>query len=303
MNRCFSCGKQINSNETMHESCMKKLFKVNYIPKIDLALNELTIKAQEMAGKLSISGVQAKLSMKLDKKSKELICVAEGGEYILKPQTKTYDQIPENENLCMTIAEHIGIDIPPHSLMKLKDDTHAYIIKRFDRRNGNKINQEDFCQVLGKQKIDKYRGSIEQIANKLNDISEIPGLDIQHLYERVLFYFIIGNGDAHLKNYSINYTDMSNIRLSLAYDIVSSKLIIPNEEDIALTLNGKKNNLRIDDFIAFSNKFSIPKKITENILSKKQLFFDLIDDSQLSPNYREKLSEIVSERFSRLNIS
>ncbi|MCK5706663.1 MAG: HipA domain-containing protein, partial [Candidatus Aureabacteria bacterium] len=225
------------------------------------------------------------------------------GEYILKPQTKTYDQIPENENLCMTIAEHIGIDIPPHSLMKLKDDTHAYIIKRFDRRNGNKINQEDFCQVLGKQKIDKYRGSIEQIANKLNDISEIPGLDIQHLYERVLFYFIIGNGDAHLKNYSINYTDMSNIRLSLAYDIVSSKLIIPNEEDIALTLNGKKNNLRIDDFIAFSNKFSIPKKITENILSKKQLFFDLIDDSQLSPNYREKLSEIVSERFSRLNIS
>lgn len=301
MNRCFSCGKQINNNETMHDSCIKRFFKVNFMPKINFSLNELTIKAQEMAGKLSISGVQSKLSMKIDKKLKELIAVPEGGAYILKPQTKTYDQIPENENLCMTIAAHIGINVPAHTLMKLKDKTYAYVIKRFDRKNGNKINQEDFCQILEQEKKDKYKGSIEQIANKLNNISEIPGLDIQYLYEIVLFSFLIGNGDAHLKNYSINYTDMNNIRLSPAYDIVSSKIVIPGEEDFALTLSGKRNNLKLKDFILFSEKYNIPHKITDKILSKKQVFFDLINDSQLNAEYKDKLSEIVSERFSRLN--
>lgn len=300
MNRCFSCGKKIDIGTNMHQNCMKILFGVTYIPQIDIALDEITIKAQEMADKLSISGVQAKLSMKLDKKSKKLIAVATGGEYILKPQITTYKEIPENENLCMTIADQIGIDIPPHTLMKLKDNTTAYIIKRFDRRNGDKINQEDFCQVLEKSKKDKYKGSIEQIANKLKEISEIPELDIQYLYERILFSFLIGNGDAHLKNYSINYTKMSNIRLSPAYDIVSSKLVIPKEDDFALALNGKKNNLKKSDFKAFSDKFNIPQKITDNILAKKQLFFDLINDSQLSPDYKKKISEIVLERFSRL---
>ncbi len=301
MNRCFSCGKKIDTDANMHQTCIKNLFDVSYIPKIDIALDEITIKAQEMADKLSISGVQAKLSMKLDKKSKKLITIATGGEYILKPQITTYKEIPENENLCMTIADQIEIDVPFHTLLMLKDGSYAYLVKRFDRRDGNKINQEDFCQVLEKTKKEKYNGSIEQIANKLKEKSEIPNLDIQYLYERTLLSFIIGNGDAHLKNYSINYTTLDNIRLSSAYDIVSSRLVIPNEkEEFALSINGKKNKLKIADFIAFANKFNIPQKITDNMLSKKQLFFDLINDSQLSPDYKEKLSEIVSERFSRL---
>lgn len=301
MNRCFLCGKKIDTDANMHQTCIKNLFGVSYIPKIDIALDEITIKAQEMADKLSISGVQAKLSMKLDKKSKKLITVATGGEYILKPQITTYKEIPENENLCMTIAGQIEIDVPAHTLLMLKDGSYAYLVKRFDRRDGNKINQEDFCQILEKTKKEKYNGSIEQIANKLKEKSEIPNLDIQYLYERTLLSFIIGNGDAHLKNYSINYTTLDNIRLSPAYDIVSSRLVIPNEkEEFALSINGKKNKLKIEDFIAFANKLNIPQKITDNILSKKQLFFDLINDSQLSPDYKEKLSEIVSERFSRL---
>ena len=301
MNRCFLCVKKIDTDANMHQTCIKNLFGVSYIPKIDIALDEITIKAQEMADKLSISGVQAKLSMKLDKKSKKLITAATGGEYILKPQITTYKEIPENENLCMTIADQIKIDVPAHTLLMLKDGSYAYLVKRFDRRDGNKINQEDFCQVLEKTKKEKYNGSIEQIANKLKEKSEIPNLDIQYLYERTLLSFIIGNGDAHLKNYSINYTTLDNIRLSPAYDIVSSRLVIPNEkEEFALSINGKKNKLKIEDFITFANKLNIPQKITDNMLSKKQLFFDLINDSQLSPDYKEKLSEIVSERFSRL---
>ena len=279
----------------------KELFGVSYVPRIDLSLNELTAKAQETAGKLSISGVQTKLSMKLDKKTKKIISVAEGGEYILKPQTGNYPQVPENENLCMTIAGGIGLDVPPHALLKLTDGSFAFIIKRFDRVNGRKINQEDFCQILGKSTRDKYSGSIEQIANRLKGISEIPGLDIQRLYERGLFFFIIGNGDAHLKNFSINYTNMDDIRLSPAYDIVSSKLLIPGEEDAALSVNGKKNNLRKGDFLAFAAKYNIPEKITANILDKKQLILDAIADSQLTVDFRKKLKAIVEERFARLS--
>ena len=293
----------MSRNKSIHLSCIRKLYGVNYIPQIDLSLDEITIKAQEMAGKLSISGVQAKLSMKFDKKAKKLISVAEGGEYILKPQINTFAEIPENENLCMTIAGQIGIDVPPHALLRLKDGSYAYIVKRFDRINSGKIHQEDFCQILEKTTKDKYNGSMEEIANKLNQISEIPGLDIQHLYERVLFFFIIGNGDAHSKNFSINYTNMNNIRLSPAYDIVSSKLVIPKGEDCALSINGKKNNLKIDDFLSFSDKFNIPKKITDNIISKKGLIIDLIKDSQLSAEYKNKLIEIVSKRYSRLIIN
>lgn len=297
--RCFSCGKPIDEGLNMHQRCMKKLFGVAYIPQIDLSLDEITMKAQETADKLSISGMQAKLSMKLDKRSKKLVSAAAGGEYILKPQITAYKEVPENENLCMTLAGCIGIDVPPHTLIELKDGSNAYIIKRFDRRNGDKINQEDFCQVLEKPKKDKYKGSIEQIANKIKEISEIPELDIQYLYERFLFSFLIGNGDAHLKNYSINYTEMSDVRLSPAYDIVSSKLLIPREEDSALAINGRKNNLSYTDFMAFSDTFNIPEKITHNIVGKKLLFFELINDSKLSLSYKEKLSGIVEERFSR----
>ncbi len=299
MNRCFSCAGPADAGKKMHKKCIKNLFGVTYIPQTDLTLNEVTVKAQEMADKISISGVQAKLSMKLNRKSKKLLPIASGAEYILKPQVNTYREVPENENLCMSIAGQLGINTPPHTLIKLKDGSYAYIIKRFDRINGDKINQEDFCQVLGKSKEDKYRGSVEQIAGKLKEISEIPALDIQYLYERVLFSFLIGNGDAHLKNYSVNYTKTADVRLSPAYDILSSKLLIPKEEDFALALNGKKNNLRKSDFEEFSGRFNIPWKITEKILEEKQIFFDLIADSQLSPDYKEKLSGIVSERFSR----
>jgi len=302
MSRCCFCAQEIEDGKYIHTACAKKLFGLNVIPLINLSLTDISAKTREMAGKLSISGVQAKLSVKLDKKEKELIVAAEKGEYILKPHIDTFPQMPENENLCMSIAGQLGINIPPHALIRLKDNSYAYIVKRFDRKNGDKLFQEDFCQILQKPTKEKYDASVEQIAKKLKSISEVPGLDVQHLYERALFFFIIGNGDSHLKNFSISYSSADDIRLSPAYDIVSSKLIIPNEDDFALTINGKKNKLNIKDFIAFADSFNIPEKITKNILDKKELIISLIKDSQLSVDYRRRLTEIVLERFSRLGI-
>ncbi len=302
MDRCLSCGKEIEKKERLHKKCIRNLFKVDYFPEIELSLKEVSIKAQQTAGKLSISGVQPKLSIRLNRENKKLETVSMGGEYILKPQVITYPNLPQNENLCMTLASNFGIDVPPHSLLKLKDNSWAYIVKRFDREKGEKIHQEDFFQILGKK--DKYQGSLEEIGKKITNISEIPGLDVQLFFERILFFFIIGNGDAHLKNFSVIYDRHGHIRLSPAYDIVSSKLVIPGEEDFALPIQGKKNNINGKDFIKFLNFLKIPEKAGMNILLKfsnqKQLILGIIKDSILEDGEKQKLLKIVTERYSRL---
>ncbi|MCK4762366.1 MAG: HipA domain-containing protein [Candidatus Aminicenantes bacterium] len=302
MSLCFSCGKKITAQGDIHPACLRKLFGVDYLPAIDLSLQEISIKAQKMVGKLSISGVQPKLSLIFAKKNKKLEVTAEGGNYILKPQVQTFRNLPQNENLCMTIAARLNIDVPPHALVKLKDDSPAYIVKRFDRVKNKKIHQEDFFQALGKK--GKYSGSLEQVGKKLREISRFPGLDAQFFFERVLLFFIIGNGDAHMKNFSVIYEDTGGIRLSPAYDIVSSKLVIPGEEDFALPMNEKKNNLSRGDFKKFSDYLDIPSKAYDNILARfsagKSIIENLCLGSALEKEEKEIFLAIVNERYGRL---
>lgn len=279
---------------------MKSIFGVSYWPKITLSLNEITVKAQQMAGKLSISGVQPKLSIWLNRKKKKLEVVAEGGEYILKPQIQAFPSIPQNENLCMDIAEKLGIETPRHCLIRLKDRSWAYIVKRFDRVKGEKIHQEDFFQILGKK--DKYSGSVEEVGHKLKEISEFPGLDVQLFFERILFFFIIGNGDAHLKNFSIIYNPEGYIRLSPVYDIVSSKLVMPKEEDFALTINGKRNKITKKDFEQLKQNLNIQSNICyANIIGRIDVINKLIIDSDLNDDEKKRLMNIVKERSNRIS--
>ncbi len=285
----------------MDKKLIRKIFNTSELPVIDFNLRDVSLKAQQMTGKMSISGVQPKLSMKLDKKNNLLIPVAEGGEYILKPQNASFPNIPENEQCCMDIAEAFEIDVPPHCLLKLKDGSPAYIVKRFDRKGGLKIHQEDFFQIL--EAGDKYKGSIEQIGRKLKEISSAPGYDAQLLFERVVLNFIIGNGDAHLKNYSIAYKDQTTIRLTPAYDIVCSKLVIPDEEDSALAINGKKNQLTRDDFDKLAESLNVPIKIRYEKFSKSLEIMDpVIKESALESESQARLSSILKERLSRLGL-
>jgi len=284
----------------MNEKFLKEMFNSTKLPNINFDLSEISLQAQKLAGKLSISGVQPKLSVKLDKKNNELIVVSEGGEHILKPQTPTFENIPENEQCCMDIAQELGIDIPLHCLLYLKDKSLAYLVKRFDRKKEIKIHQEDFTQIL--EKNDKYRGSVEQIGRSLREISSAPGYDVQLLFERVVFNFIIGNGDAHLKNYSISYKE-DNIRLTPAYDIVCSKLVISTEEDSAITINGKKNNLTRGDFDTLAEYLNIPIKIRyEKFENKFNMIKKYIESSFLDEKKQEQFIEIVKERLSRLEL-
>ena len=286
----------------MNRKLIKEMFKTSKLPIIDFGLEDISQKAQKSAGKLSISGVQPKLSLKLDKKNNALISVAEGGEYILKPQTAAFPNIPENEQCCMDIAAEFKIAVPPHCLLPLKDKSWAYIVKRFDRESGVKIHQEEFFQILGSG--NKYKGSVEQIGRKLKEISTAPGYDAQLFFERVVLNFIIGNGDAHLKNYSIAYKDKETIRLTPAYDIVCSKLVIPDEEDSALSINAKKNELKRDDFDKLAEYLNIPIRIRYEKFEKSLILMEtIIKNSKIKQEIQEQFITIIKERLSRMNIA
>ena len=286
----------------MGNKLLKKMFNMPDWPKIDFSLSEVSLEAQELTGKLSISGVQPKLSVKLDRKKNMLVSVAKGGEYILKPQTLAYSNIPENEQCCMDIAEAFGISVPEHCILPLKDKSLAYVVKRYDRNKGEKYHQEDFQQIL--EKDDKYVGSVEEICCKLNVVSAVPGLDVQLLYEIIVLSFLLGNGDAHFKNYSIiTYNDVDR-RLAPAYDIVCSKLVIPKGKDSALTINGKQNNLKRKDFDILADYCKIPEKVRYDKFDKKfDLIKRIIEISQIDKEKQEQFIRIIKERLSCLKLS
>ena len=279
---------------------IKTMFHLDVEPTIPLSLTDIPLRAQAMVGKMSISGVQPKLSLQLNTSQAELVPVAEGGEYILKPQIQQYPHVPENENCCMDIAMALEIEVPPHCLLPLKDGTLAYVVKRFDRVGTKKIHQENFYQIL--EKKDKYAGSLEEIGKKLAEISAVPGLDVQLFFERVVLNFLLGNGDAHFQNYSMTYK-REGIRLAPAYDLVCTKLVIPSEEDSALTLQGKRNNMTRNDVDAFADYLDIPEKVRyQTFIGKLGPMQQLVKASRLPADFRETFVEILEARYQRLNI-
>lgn len=298
---CEICGKECEDAAGYHSACLRRLFGTPSLPNIELSHVEVLAKAQEMAGRMSISGVQPKLSM--SRRGSRLVPVTDGGLYILKPQTERFPLLPQNENLCMTIAERIGIEVPPHGLFDLRDGSPAYLVRRFDRTpDGQKLRCEDFLQVLGED--DKYSGSVERIGKKILELSSVPGLDAQLFFERVLLNFLLGNGDAHLKNFSLLEPEDGGLRLSPAYDIVCSKAVISKETDFAITLNGKADKITRRDFEKFSEALKIPPKVVADIVERigqsYAMVLDEISRSRLSTELKEKMQRIVEERRKRL---
>ncbi len=285
-------------------SVWRKVFGIDKEPSIDLTLAGVSLKAQEMVGKMSISGVQPKLSVKRTDKGGDphLEVAGDGGQYILKPQVQAFAHLPENEALCMAIAQELGIDVPPHCLVHLKDKSLAYVVKRFDRDGRRKIHQEDFAQIL--EKKDKYNGSVEEIGRKLKAVSEVPGLDVQLFFERVVFNFLIGNGDAHVKNYSVIYNEEGLVRLAPAYDLVCSRIVIPQEPDeSALTIQGKKTRIKRKDMDLFAESLGVPEKIRfAKFAGQKELFSSTIAASLLPRDMAAAFDKLFIERFQRLEL-
>ncbi len=302
---CLSCEQNLDagSKNGYHPPCARRLFDASYLPKVDFTIAEIPLKAREMIGKIAISGVQPKLSVFVNKKLKDIQVTAKGGTHILKPSPDYFPDLAENENLCMNLASEFGIETPPHGLLPASGGGLVYIVKRFDRtfEDGGeiKIPTEDFCQLL--EKDDKYKGSIEQIGNFLKKHSESPFIDTQRLFIRTIFNFLVGNGDAHLKNFAMIRPPGRGYRLSPAYDIVSSRLVIPNESDeLAITVNGKKNDLLSKDFMALADSLEIPPKQLQNILDKiktlESEFKAFVERSFLPKEKKSALAAVFEKR-------
>jgi serine/threonine-protein kinase HipA len=211
--------------------------------------------------------------------------------------------LPQNENLCMNIAGLLEIDTPPHGLFDLRDGSPAYLVRRFDRTpDGRKLRCEDFAQILGED--DKYTGSMERIGKRIRELSGVPGLDVQFFFERVLLNFLLGNGDAHLKNFSMFESANGELRLSPAYDIVCSKAVIPRGSDCALTLNGKQNKIVRGDFEQVAGILRIPLKVVSDIFGRFSQSYALmvgeLSQSRLSADMQDKVRRIMEERHQRL---
>ena len=284
---------------------LRTMFGKPIRPTLAISSSEIALEAQKAAGKLSISGVQPKLSMRLD--GDQLIPVARDGQFILKPQTQDFAELPENEYLCMSMGKCFGLRIAPCLLLELSDGTPAYVVKRFDRyKKGRRIEKlacEDMQQILGGP--DKYAGSHEQIAQAVGQHCTFVPLELQRLFELVIFNSAIGNGDAHRKNFSLLTSEDGTVALSPAYDLVSSRLAIPVESDeLALTVNGKRNRLRRADFLAFAEHLSIAPDYAERqivkLLNSRCTFAEMIDASVLSSDLRDRLSEILTDRLDHL---
>lgn len=306
MHRCLYCYQQLEENQIdFHQKCSKKIFGTAIPPALPYSKADIESLALEVVrSQITITGVQPKLSLDLEKEKdgkKRFTIVGLWGGYILKPQTEQYRNLPENEDLTMHLAELAKIKTVPHSLIRFKDSSLAYITKRIDRdKKGNKIPMEDMCQLTEKLTEQKYKGSYEQIAKKIVEFSANPVLDLINYFEVLLFSYLTGNTDMHLKNFSL-YKKGNDFVLAPAYDLVSSKLVIPEDnEEMALTLNGKKRKLQKSDFDKLLKTMKIDEKAIENVYEKFRkvlpLWYDFIDISFLPEQVKEDYKLLIQSK-------
>ncbi|MEQ1553171.1 MAG: HipA domain-containing protein [Ferruginibacter sp.] len=273
---CLYCYNPMqNTNEgNYHIACCKKFFGQAYVPTLDYdkdALKDLANKF--LKNNMAVSGVQPKVSLSWYRKQdknvvKKLTIVGLYGDYILKPPSDYYNFLPEVEDCTMHMAKVCGLQTVPHTLFYLKDNTLCYLTKRVDRSKTGMYHMEDMCQLTERLTEDKYKGSHEQVAKAILKYSATPMLDVSNFYEYVLFSFFTGNADMHLKNFSLLETnEKGKYTLAPAYDMLNTTLVNKKDtEELALTLNGKKNNLNYKDFLAAFTTSGLSKKVLDKTL-------------------------------------
>lgn len=309
MCNCLYCYRPLREGEKdMHTVCIKKFFGTVDLPILDYTtaqLDQLALKI--IQNQTSLTGVQSKLSLHLSehKDSQRLTIVGLWGGYICKPQTSVYEMMPEVEDLTMHLAEEARIEVVPHTLMRMADDTLCYLTRRIDRNsNGEKIAMEDMCQLTERQTEHKYKSSYEQIGKAILKYSSLPKMDITNFFELILFSWLTGNNDMHLKNFSL-YERLGKTRLTPAYDLLNATIINPkDDEELALTLNGRKKKLRREDFIKSAATMGLMEKVVERLINKytKLLpkFEAVVQKSFLSTELKEKYLELLKKRLNRL---
>ncbi len=289
---------------------LKKLSpRLRSLKDFPFSAEEQVREAVARASKMSIQGVQPKLSVRLNVKNEIFEVVDTNGHYIFKPQTIAYREVPENEDVTMRMAELIGINVPLHGLVYSKDGTLTYFIRRFDRKSrSRKIPVEDFAQLSGKSRDTKYESSMEGVISIIGRFCTFPAIEKLKLFNLTLFNFLIGNEDMHLKNFSVIRQDVK-VELSPAYDLLNSTIILNSQEELALPLNGRKNKLKRDDFFVYFAKERLeltPRTIQQTLNRIVKAFpqwIDLIRKSFLSEDMKRQYVNLINERFRRLDLT
>ncbi len=313
---CLCCGKPLRTENTQsgwHKSCIKRFFGTTELPEIAIDEKTLEILAAESTSRgYTVPGVQKKLSLHLlsEESKPRLTLVNYPTGYILKPQVTEFEALPEGEHLVMCMADAAGISTVPHALI-MGNGSLAYITKRVDRvfqkNTVQMLAMEDFCQLDLRLTQDKYRGSYERCTKIIDRYSARSGLDMTELYWRLVFSFIVGNSDMHLKNFSLIETEEGSGKylLSPAYDLLPVNVIMPEDkEQFALAMNGKKANLRRKDFLVFAEECGIPRNSAERtiamLLSKKEKFISICNDSLLPEHIKDRFISLMEDRMSVL---
>ncbi len=309
MCKCLYCYKELGEGQKdFHPGCARKFFGTMDVPLLEYKHEELDQLAEQVIrSQTSLTGVQPKLSLNLSKHDgcSRLTIVGLWGDFIFKPQTESYQQLPENEDLTMHLAEAAKISVVPHSLIRLADGELGYITKRIDRtKNGEKIDMEDMCQLTLHPTEYKYKGSYEQIAKTIVQYSNTPKLDLTNYMQLLLFCFVTGNNDMHLKNFSL-YRPTEAYQLTPAYDLINVAIANPNDkEEMALTLAGKKAKLRLADFLNVAETMGLEKNVVQRLIAglHKTLpkWQQLIKDSLLSEEQKQAYEELMVDRLNRL---
>lgn len=300
MSKCLYCYRDIKEGGDFHKECSLQFFGTELPPKIEYSLDQMNELAEQVIERsVSVPGVQPKLSMSvLDEKGKDsrlTVVGALGGNYIFKPPSKEFQEMPANEHLTMKMATLFNIDAVPHSLIRLESGELSYITKRIDRNeDGGKIHMLDMFQIT--EAFDKYKSSMERIGNAIKTNADNTFLDILRFYELALFSYLTGNNDMHLKNFSMIHTSYG-WALSPAYDLLNVAIINPEDtEEMALTIQGKRKKITKQNFIDFGLGLGLSQKQISSVFKR---FLGCNEDALRLIEY-SFLSEVMKELYSTL---
>ena len=264
--------------------------------------------AQIRSSKMSIQGVQPKLSVRLTVAKRAFEVVDAGGRYILKPQNQLCRELPENEDLSMRLAASAGIKVPFHGLIYSKDDSLTYFIRRFDRQGRSKVAVEDFAQLAGLSRDTKYDFSMERLVPILDEHCTFPVVEKLRLFRLTLFNYLIGNEDAHLKNFSLIRVN-GKIELSPAYDLVNTTIAFEGaQEEMALPLMGTKRRFTRNAFFDYFARERL--ELSDQSIDQVEKQFRVclsswtftINASFLSEELKEEFQNVVENRKAVLEL-
>lgn len=307
--KCLYCYKASSESEgDFHEACSLKFFGTKTAPVLEYSFNQMAKLAKNVVERsIAVPGVQPKLSLSfvsevMDNGAEGRLTVvgALGGNYIFKPPSENYREMPQNEHVTMRIAEAFGISTVPSSLIRLQSGELSYITKRIDRTlKGEKIHMLDMFQIL--EAFDKYKSSMEKIGKAIGDYSDDTLLDKLYFFELSVFSYLTGNNDMHLKNFSM-IDKGTKWSLSPAYDLLNVNIVNPSDnEELALPIEGKKKRLRKEHFERFGKGLDLNDKQIENVFKRfiqnKPVAIKWIDDSFLSKDFKNKYKALLEQRY------